>query len=110
MNITLDNLEKQIAALRPAERAQLLQSIAQNIYDFSPGIESTPGVCGGSACILRTRIPVWVLEELRRQGQSESGLLDAYPSLRAQDLVNAWNYVRSHRDEINREIRENKEQ
>ncbi|MBN8733500.1 MAG: DUF433 domain-containing protein [Acidobacteria bacterium] len=26
------------------------------------GIEARPEVCGGAACIARTRIPVWVLE------------------------------------------------
>jgi uncharacterized protein (DUF433 family) len=26
------------------------------------GIERTPGVCGGDACIAGTRIPVWVPE------------------------------------------------
>ena len=28
-----------------------------------PRIESSPGVMGGVACITRTRIPVWVLEQ-----------------------------------------------
>jgi uncharacterized protein (DUF433 family) len=31
----------------------------------------------------------------------------AYPSLRAEDLANAWAYVRGHREEIEREIAEN---
>ncbi len=74
-----------------------------------PGIESTPGVCGGSACIVRTRIPVWALEQGRRLGQSEADLLDSYPTLRAEDLVNAWDYVRLHPEEIQSEIRENEE-
>ena len=55
---------------------------------------------------MRTRIPVWVLEQFRRLGMSESDLLANYPSLRAEDLVNAWAYVRAHRDEINRQIAE----
>jgi len=38
---------------------------------------------------------------------NEAGLLSSYPSLRAEDLSNAWAYVRSHRDEIEREIAEN---
>lgn len=109
MSTIVDSLEEQITSLRPAEKAQLLQLLAIDIADVSPGIDSIPGVCGGSACIAKTRIPVWLLEDLRRQGLSEAGLLDAYPSLRAQDLVNAWNYVRRHREEIEREIRENEE-
>ena len=74
-----------------------------------PGIESTHGVCGGSACIARTRIPVWFLEESRRLGLSDADLLASYPNLRAGDLENAWNYARDHRDEIEREIRQNEE-
>ncbi len=30
-----------------------------------------------------------------------------YPDLCAQDLANAWRYVRSHATEIERQIREN---
>jgi uncharacterized protein (DUF433 family) len=72
-----------------------------------PGIDSRPGVCGGDACIVRTRIPVWLLEQARRAGASEQQLLAAYPSLRAEDLVNAWAYARSHVAEIDLQIREN---
>jgi uncharacterized protein (DUF433 family) len=40
-------------------------------------------------------------------GASERELLAAYPSLRAEDLVNAWAYARSHASEIESQIREN---
>jgi len=89
-----------------AEKAQLLQVVVRDIGDAFPGIESIPGVQGGDPCIVRTRIPVWVLEQYRRLGKSESDLLVNYPSLRAEDLVNAWAYVRAHREEIDREIEE----
>ncbi len=75
--------------------------------DF-PGIESDPAVVGGEACILRTRIPVRLLERARRLGTSEEAILHAYPALRAEDLPNAWAYVRSHTAEIGRQIEENK--
>jgi len=74
-----------------------------------PGIESHPDVCGGDACVAGTRISVWVLEQARRHGVSESHLLAEYPTLSAQDLANAWSYVRSHRDEINEQIHRNEE-
>jgi uncharacterized protein (DUF433 family) len=64
-------------------------------------------VCGGEACIVRTRVPIWVLEQARRLGVSEEDLLRSYPALRAEDLANAWAYVRSHRPEIDNQIREN---
>ncbi len=72
-----------------------------------PGIDSNPAVCGGEACIVRTRIPVWVLEQARRVGLREADILRAYPSLRAEDLAVAWAYVRSHKPEIEAQIKEN---
>jgi uncharacterized protein (DUF433 family) len=72
-----------------------------------PGIDSRPDVCGGYPCIVRTRIPVWLLDQARRLGSSEQALPEAYPSLRAEDLVNAWPYARSHAAEIDAQIREN---
>jgi len=77
--------------------------------ESSPGIEGTPRICGGEPCIVRTRIPVWVLEQSRRQGITEAELLRNYPTLRAEDLANAWAYVRAHRQEIDQQIRENEE-
>jgi uncharacterized protein (DUF433 family) len=105
----LQELEMAAALLRPAERAELLQSVARDLGDALPGIETNPEVCGGEPCIVRTRIPVWVLEQARRLGTSEAELLRAYPTLRAADLVNAWSYVHSHREEIDRQIRENED-
>jgi uncharacterized protein (DUF433 family) len=64
-------------------------------------------VVGGDACIVRTRIPVWALENYRRLGWSEAQILENYPPLRAVALVNAWAYVDAHRKEIDRAIHEN---
>jgi uncharacterized protein (DUF433 family) len=74
-----------------------------------PGIESTPGVCGGVPRIVRTRIPVWVLVQARRLGVSEAELLRWYPTLRAEDLANAWAYFQAHQEEIEQQIRKNEE-
>jgi uncharacterized protein (DUF433 family) len=104
---TLLELEQQISALSPAEKAQILQWVARDLGDAFPGIESNPNISGGEACIVRTRIPVWVLVQSRRLGISEANLLHSYPTLRAEDLANAWAYARLHRDEIERQILEN---
>lgn len=106
---TRQEIEAAASLLSPAEKAQLLESVARDLHQATPGIESSPLVCGGEPCILRTRIPVWVLEQARRLGVSESELLRAYPTLRAVDLVNAWSYVRNHAEEIDRQIRDNEE-
>ena len=98
--------EALLAKMTRAEKAQILQVVVRDMGDAFPGIESIPGVHGGDPCIVRTRIPVWVLEQARRLGVSEAELLLDYPSLRAEDLVNAWAYVRAHRCDINRQIEE----
>lgn len=95
-----------VARMSRAEKAQLLQVVVRDIGEAFPGIESNPDVVGGDPCIVRTRIPVWLLEQARRLGATEADLLADYPSLRAEDLVNAWAYVRGHRDEIDRLIEE----
>jgi uncharacterized protein (DUF433 family) len=105
----LEDVEKVVAELTPAEKASLLQTVVLELGNASPGVETKPDVCGGEACIVRTRIPVWVLEQSRRLGTSEAELLRAYPTLRAADLVNAWSYANQHRDEIDRQIRENED-
>ncbi|MSQ72257.1 MAG: DUF433 domain-containing protein [Betaproteobacteria bacterium] len=106
MNATKET-EQIVAGMSRAQKAQLLQWIASDLGDAYPGIESASGVMGGAPCIVRTRIPVWLLEQARKLGTSESDLLRDYPSITAQDLANAWSYVRSHRDEIDRHIAEN---
>ena len=99
--------DRLLANMTRAEKAQLLQSLVRDLGDHFPGIESRPGVVGGDPCIVRTRIPVWLLEQARRLGTSESDLLKAYPTLRAEDFANAWAYVGSHREEIERQMAEN---
>jgi uncharacterized protein (DUF433 family) len=49
-----------------------------------------------------------VLESLAQQiGWTEAKILSSYPTLRAVDLVHAWAYVDSHRQEIDEEIGQN---
>jgi uncharacterized protein (DUF433 family) len=98
--------EELLARMSPAEKAQLLQAAVRDLSGGAVGIEIRPDVQGGDPCIVRTRIPVWLLEQYRRLGVGEADLLANYPSLRAEDLVNAWSYVRVHRDEIDRQIAE----
>jgi uncharacterized protein (DUF433 family) len=103
----IQEAEKLLTEMTRAEKAQLLQSVVRDLGDAFPGIDATPGVCGGEPCIVRTRIPVWLLVQARRLGTSEADLLRSYPTLRAEDLANAWAYSRTHKDEIEEQIREN---
>ena len=66
-------------------------------------------VCGGSARVAGTRIPVWSLASWRRLGASDEEILRNYPTLKASDLLNAWCYLERHPQEIEQEIRENGE-
>lgn len=94
---------------RAAISNQIQQSVVGDLSEASPVIESRPGVCGGEPCIVRTRIPVWVLEQARRLGTSEAELLGISPTLRTEDIVHAWAYVRAHRNEIEQQIRDNED-
>jgi len=91
---SLQEAERLLSTMTRGEKAQLLQWVAREIGEGYPGIDNLEGVCGGDPCITRTRIPVWILERARRMGMSEGDLLKSYPTLRAEDLANAWAYVR----------------
>lgn len=103
----VQDITNELATMTQAEKAEVLAALARDLGDAFYGIESTPGVCGGEPCIVRTRVPVWMLEQARRLGVGEAQILAGYPTLRAQDLANAWAYVRSHREEIEQQIRDN---
>lgn len=111
----VSELEERINQLDPVEREELISRLptprqtsagAQSPF----GVVKTPGVCGGAARLIRTRVPVWTLERMRQLGVSEADILRSYPSLRAVDLVQAWWYADEHRDEIDEAIRENEEE
>jgi uncharacterized protein (DUF433 family) len=71
-----------------------------------PLIKKTPGVCGGSAYIRDTRIPVWVLVRYRQLGLKDSQIMGAF-SMDENDLLSAFRYESENPKEIQREITEN---
>ncbi|MBX7209142.1 MAG: DUF433 domain-containing protein [Verrucomicrobiaceae bacterium] len=107
MTASFDAIRDAALLLPKGDQMRLQAVVALEVVDAHPGIDFNDRVCGGSARIVRTRIPVWLLESLRRGGRTDAELLAAYPSLTAEDLANAWNYARSHRDEMDREIAAN---
>jgi len=94
---TLEKAEALLPEMSVVEKAQLLQWMASELSGVYPGIEKTPSVCGGDACINRTRIPVWSLVNSKKLGLTEVQLLESYPTLTQDDLRNAWNYYRGAR-------------
>ena len=105
----LQKAEALLPQMSLVEKAQLFQKVAGSFSTEFPGIEKTPGVCGGVACVIRTRIPVRTLVSYKLMGLSEETLLANYPTLRHQDLSNAWAYYLAYKEEIDLEIRENEE-
>ena len=104
MSTVILETEKLLSRLSRAEKAQILRWIVQDLGDVFPGIEHVSDIMGGVACVVRTRIPVWLLEQTRRVGAMDADLLRAYPSLRASYLTNAWAYVRAYSAEIDASI------
>lgn len=90
-----------------SEIAQLVQRASHKIAIDFPGIEKNIGVCGGSACVIRTRIPVWSVVEYMLMGVTNEKLLLNFPTLRPQDLANVWAYYNANKAEIDTEIEEN---
>jgi uncharacterized protein (DUF433 family) len=105
--MTLDELRTHLLALTPEEKAEIVQLLVSSLEDVWPGIEKTPGVVGGAACIAGTRIPIWDLVQYRRLGASDAKILEAYPQLTAIDLTYAWHYAESHPAEIESAIQQN---
>ena len=107
MTSTLKQVESLLSQMTVTEKAQVLQWVVSDLGGIFLGIEKTPGVCGVEARIARTRIPVWLLVRQRQLGISEEEILLGYPTLREEDLANAWNYYRGHQEEIEAQIKEN---
>jgi uncharacterized protein (DUF433 family) len=89
------------------DQARFLEGAIHDFLLRDPGVESHSDVCGGEPCIVRTRIPIWVLVQCRQLGLGDAEILRCYPTLRAEDLVNAWSYARQHQAEIDRQIQDN---
>ena len=107
MPTTFEQAQSGVVALPRQERARLFVWMAADLADQLPGIEFDPRICGGSARIAGTRVPVWSLESWRRLGAEDAEILRNFPTLEPSDLLNAWNYVARHTREIDREIQAN---
>lgn len=73
-------------------------------------IEIKPDRCGGKPCIAGTRIRVWdvhVWHNLR--GQSPEQIIAEFPQLSLADVHSALAYYSDHREEIQRQAKEDEE-
>ena len=104
--MTIQELETHLEQLSQDEKGRVFRRLALDLIHAWPGIETTPGVQGGDACIVRTRIPVWTVEAYRRLGWSDEQILANFPTLRPGDLVAAWLYVEANPEAIEQALRE----
>jgi uncharacterized protein (DUF433 family) len=107
MILSFQEVESVISKMTLLQQSKLLYTLSKNLAEVFPGIEKIHNVCGGSACIIRTRIPIWTLVSFKKLGMNDINLLKSYPTLRQQDLNNAWAYYKANKKEINQDIKEN---
>jgi uncharacterized protein (DUF433 family) len=89
-----------ITRLAQATRRTMDQVISDLATQPTKYIEARPGVQGGDPCISGTRIPVWVLAAMHKQGDTAEEILEAYPNLSAAQVHAALSYYYEHRAEI----------
>ncbi|HEV3440881.1 MAG TPA: DUF433 domain-containing protein [Gemmata sp.] len=72
-------------------------------------IQHSPGVVGGAAKIRQTRIPVWLLVQLREELEMKDVDIKNYfePPLTDADLAAAWKYYDDNKKEIDDAIERN---
>jgi uncharacterized protein (DUF433 family) len=70
-------------------------------------IETKPTVCGGKPCVAGTRIRVQDIHVWHNlQGLSADKIASRFPQLTLADIYAALTYYWDHRDEIQRQMRE----
>lgn len=107
--MTRQEIEYQLLTLSLSDQAEIVQTLTKTLSMKGKGISKTAGVCGGEACIVGTRIAIWLLVEAQQLGITEAQLLQDYPHITAADLVNAWAYADAHPEEIATAILANNE-
>ncbi len=62
-------------------------------------ISINPEICHGQACIKGTRIPVHQILQMLANGDSAEALLEAYPSIKNDDILACLEYAGSLAEE-----------
>lgn len=70
-------------------------------------IVKTPEICGGSARIKDTRIPVWVIWMNYLDDLTPQKIWELYPHLSLSDINTSIKYAEQHLEEIEQEILDN---
>lgn len=67
----------------------------------------TPGICGGRPRIKDSRIPVSLIADFYREGDSLDTILETYPHIEPAAIRDAIGYYLDHQEEIDTEIEAN---
>jgi len=89
-----------IAQLAQVRQRTIGQVISDLVSQPATYITARPGAQGGEPCISGTRIPVWVLAAMYKQGDTATDILAAYPNLNAAQVHAALSYYYEHRSEV----------
>ena len=89
-----------ITHLAQVRQRTIGQVISDMVNQPTTYITARPGVQGGKPCISGTRIPVWVLAAMHKQGDTATDILAAYPNLNAAQVHAALSYYYEHRSEV----------
>jgi len=101
MNIKLVEALADVILALPDEDYRLFQKVLTDKI-----VCKTSGDAGGYACIRDTRIALWTIISLRKQGADDEELLLDFPGLTRFDLLAAQAYYQANRDEIDTIISE----
>jgi uncharacterized protein (DUF433 family) len=82
----------------------LKYNISKKVY---PHITTSKNICGGSAVISGTRIPVWSIIALYKSGLSIEEIIKEFPYVPPAKIYSAFLYYSENKQEIEKEIKEN---
>lgn len=69
MTVTFDDVRDAVLDLPKGDQMRILSLVALEVADAHSGIDFQDNVCGGAARVIRTRIPIWLLESLRARAR-----------------------------------------
>jgi uncharacterized protein (DUF433 family) len=95
---------KNIEQLALLSRQTMEQVINEMMIQPIKYVVSRPGVQDGRPCSRGTRIPVWVLAAMHKQGDTAEDFLDAYPNLDATQVYAALSHYYEHRAAVDATI------
>jgi uncharacterized protein (DUF433 family) len=72
-------------------------------------VEKRAGVCGGRAVVEGTRIPVWLIFQCYRGGQTPEEIHAAHPHVSLSQIHGAVAYAFDHLAEIENDLKSNRE-